>query len=185
MAEAKEEINVGGPGTDAVQRGERGMGVVGFHLAKRSEVDLALGDGRADRLHGLDFRPRQPDPRQPLRPGAPHGVMMKGIEGGRQPAPDGARAGGRKLLGCHNRAQPAKAGVTPAQAWLPGMVEQFLQARVRGHELLQRGLQIGVGVEEVGHEPSANISNPLPLWERVVPSEARDRVRGSFQQSAV
>ena len=44
VAEAEQEINVGGPWADAVQRGERGVRRVGVHVADKGEIDVALGD---------------------------------------------------------------------------------------------------------------------------------------------
>ena len=42
MAEAEQQIDVGGPRPDAMQRGERCMRLVGVHVADRREVDTAF-----------------------------------------------------------------------------------------------------------------------------------------------
>ena len=67
VAEAEQQINVGGPGADAVQRGQRGMRLVGLHRGDRVEVDMALRDRLADRLDRLDLGVRKAEPLELVR----------------------------------------------------------------------------------------------------------------------
>ena len=76
---------------------------------------------------------------------------MKRIEGGEQPVADGGRACGRELLPAHDGAQAGKAGVAAAQAEGAGLVGDGLEPRIGEDQLREACLQIGVGVEEVGH----------------------------------
>ena len=48
VAEAEQEIDVGSPRPDAVQRGERRVRRVGIHVADRGQIDVAFRDGFAD-----------------------------------------------------------------------------------------------------------------------------------------
>ena len=64
MAETEQQIDVGGPWTDAVQRGERGVRLIGSHGGKRIEIDRALVDRGGDCLDGPDLRLRQSDARK-------------------------------------------------------------------------------------------------------------------------
>ena len=58
IAEAEQQIDIGAPGADAVQRGERGVGLVGLHASDGLKIDGALCDRGTDRLQRLDLRPR-------------------------------------------------------------------------------------------------------------------------------
>ena len=73
MAEAEQEIDVGRPGPDPVQGGQPRAGLLSLHRADGGEIDLAPGDGFADRLHRPYLGLRQPQPgqppAQPLAPG--------------------------------------------------------------------------------------------------------------------
>ena len=103
-----------------------------------SRIDLIFGSGKAEPLELVGARP-------------PHGVMMKRIEGGEQPVPDGGGAGGRKLLAADDGAQAGIARFAAAQAEGARLFGDRLEPRIGQDQLRQPGLQIGVGMKEVGH----------------------------------
>src|SRR5450830_124876 len=61
----------------------------------------------------------------------------------------GAR--GRELLSAYDGAQAGKARLAPAQAEFAGLVRNRLEPRIGADQLRQAGLQIGVGMKEMGH----------------------------------
>jgi len=68
VAEAEQQIDVGGPRADAMQRRQCGMGKVGLLLAERAEIE-ALGCKLArQRLQGFDLGGREAEPCQPRGP---------------------------------------------------------------------------------------------------------------------
>src|SRR5262245_23673402 len=103
MAEAEEQIKVGGPRPDAVDRDERGMCVVGLLRCKRIEVDAALGDIMRDAFQGADLRRRQAEPPKPVGSAPAERVVMERVESGREAAPDRRRALRRELLTDNDR----------------------------------------------------------------------------------
>src|SRR5262249_21041409 len=150
MAEAEQEIDVGAPGADAVEGRERAVGVVGLHRGERIEIDLALGDRRAERLHGPDLRLRQAEPRELGGARAPHRVVVKRIEGGDDTPPDRARARSRQLLCADDGAQALKTRGPPAQVWAAGTIDEGAQPRIAGDKLAKAAIEIGVVVQEAG-----------------------------------
>jgi hypothetical protein len=56
MAEAEQKIDVGGPGPDAMNCGERGMSLVRRLLDQRGKIELAAIDGFCDGLERANFR---------------------------------------------------------------------------------------------------------------------------------
>ena len=130
MAEAEQQINVGGPRPDAVQRGERGMRLVGLHGADARRDRCALGDGLADLLDRFDLRRRQAEPLELVGARAAHRVVMERIEGREQPGPDRGGAGGRELLPAHDGAQAGKARFAAAQAERAGLFGDRLEPRI-------------------------------------------------------
>ena len=56
MAEAKQQIDVGGPGADAVQRGQRVVRGVGVLVRQHVEIEPLGGDLARQTLQGLDLR---------------------------------------------------------------------------------------------------------------------------------
>jgi hypothetical protein len=151
MAEAEQQINIGGPRADAVQRGQRGVRQVGLHIADLGEIDLSFGDGLADLADRLDLGRREAEPLELAGARAAHRVVMKRIEGGKQPGADRTGARGRELLSAYDGAQAGKARLAPAQAEFAGLVRNRLEPRIGADQLRQAGLQIGVGMKEMGH----------------------------------
>src|SRR5450759_5916701 len=102
MAEAEQQINIGGPRPDAVQRGERGVRQGGLHIADKGEIDLSFGDGFADLADRLEIGSREAEPLELAGARAAHRVVMKRIEGGKQPGADRTGARGRELLSAYD-----------------------------------------------------------------------------------
>ena len=70
MAEAEQQIDVGGPGADAVQRRERGMRIVGRHLGqahRRSIAPLAIAAASAFSVLIFGCREAERAPAWPAR----------------------------------------------------------------------------------------------------------------------
>ena len=55
VTEAGQQINVGGPRTDAVDCGERRVGVFGGKFAERGKREVAAGNGARDGLERCGF----------------------------------------------------------------------------------------------------------------------------------
>ncbi len=92
MAEAGQQVDVGGPWADAVNRGERHMRHVGGNIAQRREREIAARHGAGDFLERFYFRRRQAEPRQPGGARPQNGLGRERIERRGKPAPDRARA---------------------------------------------------------------------------------------------
>jgi hypothetical protein len=66
MAEAKQQIDVGGPRADAVQRGQRVVRGVGVLVGEHVEVQPLGGELARDVLQGLDLGRRQSEPAEAI-----------------------------------------------------------------------------------------------------------------------
>ena len=155
MAEAEQQIDVGGPRSDAVQLDQLGMRDVGIHVADRVKIDLAARHRLADFLDRLDLVEGEAEPPELVGPREAHGVMMKRIERREQLVADRGRGGGRKLLPAYDRAQPLEARLAPAQRERAGFLRGRNKPRIELQQLFQPGGEIGVGVEEGRHMLSA------------------------------
>ena len=124
---------------------------VGVHIADRGQIDASLGDGLADLPDRLDLGRREAKPLELVGARPPHRVVMKRIEGGEQPGADRGGARGRKLLPADDGAQAGIAGFAAAQAEGAGLFGDRLEPRIGQDQLRQAGLQIGVGMKEMGH----------------------------------
>ena len=80
-----------------------------------------------------------------------HRVVVKRVEGGKQPVADRRRPPRSKLLAADDRAQPGIAALAPAQRESPGFLGDRFEARVGKDQLGEPGVQIGLGMKEVGH----------------------------------
>ena len=130
MAEAGQQVDVGGPRADAVNRGERRMRLIGGNIAKRREREIAARHGAGDFLERFDFRRRQAEPRQPGGARPQNGLGLERIERRGKPAPDRARACRRKLLRHHRRGEPGKAVGPPPQRRPPSFGHQRAKSRL-------------------------------------------------------
>jgi len=135
----------------SVQRGERGVRLVGIHVADTRQVDVAVADRLGDFANCLDLGRGQAEPLEPVAARAPDGVVMERLEGGKQPRADRGRAGGRQLLAADDGAQAGKTGLPAAQGEDAGFFCHRLQPRIGEDELRQGGVQVRIGVEEIGH----------------------------------
>ena len=142
MAQAGQQVNVGRPWADAVNGGQRRMRVVGGELADPGQRQLAPHHGARDRLEGPDFRRRQAEPGQPLRP-CPHDRRgFERLERGREPPPDRTGAGGRKLLRHDGRGQAGKTLGAPPQRRPARDRDKVLEPRLGLAERQERYVEI-------------------------------------------
>ena len=77
MAEAKQQIDVGGPRADAVQRGQRVVRGVGVLVGQHVEIEPFGGEFAREVLQGLDLRRRQSEPAEPVGAGAAQRVVVE------------------------------------------------------------------------------------------------------------
>ena len=85
MAEAEQKIYVGGPGPNSMQCRQRRVCLVGVHVSNRGEINAAFGDRFSDLPDRLDLWGGQAKPLEPIGASTSYGVVMKGIESGKQP----------------------------------------------------------------------------------------------------
>ena len=97
------------------------------------------------------FARRQSEPRELVGARAPHRVVVERIERRHQAAADRGRARDRQLLPDHDGAQAREAAFAAAQGRAPGFGQNRRQARIGEHQLRERGIEIGFGVEIAGH----------------------------------
>jgi hypothetical protein len=147
VAKARQQINVGGPGPDAVDGGQRRVRVVGSAFGKRGEREVAAAHRTGDGLERADFRRRQPDPGEPRAARAQDRCRVEGIERSFQPSPDGAGARGRKLLRYDDRGKASEAVGPPAERRPPGGGDQADEPGIDFSERGKTGVEIGLGMD--------------------------------------
>ena len=131
MAEAKQQIDVRGPGPDAVQRRQCVVRGVGLLIRQCLEVEPFGGDFARDILQGLDLGARQSEPAEAVGAGAAQGVVVKRIERGADAGPDCRRTRGGNLLAADDRRQTRKTGLAPPQRRHARELQYRLQSRVQ------------------------------------------------------
>lgn len=151
VAEAEQQINIGGPRSDAMQCRECGVRDVGVHIANTVKIDAALGYGFADFPDRFDLGRRQAESLQFVDARAAHRVVMERLEGCKQPVANRGGTRGRELLPANNGAQSGKAALAPAQAEGTGFIRNRLESRVGEDKLCQGGFEIGLVVEKMSH----------------------------------
>ena len=119
MAEAEQQIDVGGPGADAVQRGQRVMRGVGVLFRQYVEVQPLGGQFARDVLQRLDLGGGKTEPAETVGARLADGIVIERIERFRQPSPDRPGACGRQLLAADDSASPAKPGSRCRSAGMP------------------------------------------------------------------
>ena len=95
MAEAGEQIEVGGPRPDAVQRDERRMRLVGRDVGERVQIDVLFLDRLRDFLQRLHLGVRKADAQQPVLARAENRVVIEWIGDRDKAAVDRGGARGR------------------------------------------------------------------------------------------
>ena len=154
MTEAEQQIDIGRPGSDAVDGGQSLMGLVSRQPVERLEVELGAIDRARDRLEGADLGPRQAGARELGSAGAAHRRGIERIERGFEPAPDRFRARGRDLLGHHDGGK-ARKPVRPApQRRASGGRQRVTPARIGRDQSFDRAVEIGFGVDVARHPRS-------------------------------
>ena len=105
----------------------------------------------ADFLDRFDFGVRQAQPLELVGAGFNDRVVMKRIEGRKQPVAYSGGTRHRQLLAADDRAQAGIAAVAPAQVKGAGFFRHRHQPRIGGHQFGEPGLQIVLAMEEMGH----------------------------------
>src|SRR6185437_12886276 len=113
MAEAEQEIDVGGPWADAVQRGQRVMRRIRVLVGEHVKIQPPGGKLARDVFQGLDLGRRQPEPAEAVGARLAQAFGMERIERGRKARPDRARAGGGKLLAGDDMGKPHETRLAP------------------------------------------------------------------------
>ena len=98
MAEAEQQIDVGGPRADAVQRRQRVVRGVGVLFRQHVEVQPLGGQFARDVFQRLDLGGGKAEPAEAVGAGLADRLMIERIERGREPSPDRRGARGRELL---------------------------------------------------------------------------------------
>src|ERR1700721_315275 len=110
MAEAKQQIDIGSPGADAVQCRQLVVRNVGVFIRQRVKIEALRGDFACETFQGLDLGRRQSEPAETLSTGAAQRIVMKWIECSRKAPPDRSRAGSGQLLAADDRGETRIAG---------------------------------------------------------------------------
>jgi hypothetical protein len=76
---------------------------------------------------------------------------MKRIESREQSFANGGGTSDRQLLAANDRAQAGKSAVAPAPVKGAGFFRHRNQPRIGGYQFSEPGLQVVLGVEEMGH----------------------------------
>ena len=79
MAEAEQEVDVGSPRADAVDRAQRRVRVFGRQIGQRFAVELAAGYRLGDLLERANLRRREAERSEPGRAGA--NEPLRGVKG--------------------------------------------------------------------------------------------------------
>ena len=162
MAEAKQKVDVGGPGPDAVHRHQRGVRLVGGFLDQRGKIELAAVDGLGNGLERANFRRRKPGAGELGRTRAQHRRVIERIECLVEPLPDRFCARGRELLRDHDRGQSGEPVRPPPQGGPPRPRQHRAEARIGVHQTGDRDIEIGFGVNEKRHDRREASTNVIP-----------------------
>ncbi len=146
MAEAGEEIDVGGPRADAVHGGKHSVGGVGGKLGEARELKLAALDGAGDRLEGTDLGRGEAEPRQASRPGAQDGLRLERVERRFEASPDRVGARGRQLLRHDDGGKPREAVRPPSQRRPPCRGQDCDEPWIGQAQRRKAGVEIGIGM---------------------------------------
>ena len=151
MAEAEQQIDVGGPRADAVQRGQRVVRGVGILFRQHVEVQPLGGEFARDVLQRLDLGGGQAEPAEPVGAGLADRLMIERIERGREPPPDRRGARGRQLLAADDRGEAGKTRLALPQRRHARELEDRLQPRVLLDQRVDGVFEVGLAVEVDGH----------------------------------
>jgi len=146
MAQTKQQINVGGPRADAMQRGEHAMGFVGRQIDQAGKIEFAFVDGFGEGFQGLDFAGGQPGAHEFIAAGTQDRRVIQWVERGGEPAEDRLGAGGRELLRDHDRGEAGKAIRASPQRRTAGDRQDLSEPRIRGKKTGEGPIEIGFGV---------------------------------------
>ncbi len=151
MAEAEQQIDVGGPRADAVQRRQRVVRGVGVLFRQHVEVQPLEMEFARDVLQRLDLGAGQAEPAEAVGAGLADGVVIERIERRREPAPDRRRARGRDLLAADDVRQSRKPRLALPQRRHAREFEDRLEPLVLLDQRVDGVFEVGLGVEMDGH----------------------------------
>ena len=151
VPEAKEKIDISSPWPDPMQGGERGVRLVGIHVAHGSKIDPAFGDRFADFADRFDLRGGESKAPELVGARAAHGIVVKWIERGEESGTDRGGACGGELLPANDRAQAGKSRLAPTQVERTGFFGDRFEPRVCDNKLCEARPEIGLTMEEVSH----------------------------------
>ena len=184
MAEAEQQIDVGGPRADAVQRRQRVVRGVGVLFRQHVEVQPLGGEFARDVLQRLDLGGRKPEPAEAVGARLADGVVIERIERGREASPDRRGTRGGELLAADDRGQAGKTRLALPQRRHARQLEDRLQPHVLLDQRVDGVFEIGLAVEVDGHCPlkpscpakEINAATRFPICaepERLPPSRPR------------
>ena len=134
-----------------MQCGQQRMRGVRIRFADGVEVDCPGTDRLADFLDRFDLGIGQAKPLELVGARQLDGVVVERIEGGKQPLADRRRARHRQLLAADDGTQAGITTLAPAQVEGPGGFRDWPQARVELDQLDQAGVEVALGMKEMGH----------------------------------
>ena len=162
MAEAEQKIDVGGPGPDAVNRGQRRMRLVGRHLDEAGQIEVAALDRLCDRLERADLGRREAGAgKLGRRARAARRSWSNGSNAPLEPSPDRGCACGRELLRDHDRGEARKSVRPPAQRRPSRARQHRTEAGIGVDQARDRMVEIGFGVDEEGHDRGEASTNGI------------------------
>ncbi len=151
VTEAKQQIDVGRPRSDAVQGGQYPVGIVGGCFRERREIQPSFGDFAGDEFQGLDLGSGESQPAESVGARPPDQVVVKGIERRGDARPYRRRGEGRELLTADGRCQSGKPRFAPSQGRHARQCDQRLQSRVPLGKRGECTVEIGLGMEMLRH----------------------------------
>src|SRR5262249_26911621 len=160
MTETEQEIDVGGPGTDAVNGGQHGVGLVRRLGYERGQIKLTPLDRFCDRLERANLRSRKSGAGELRRARAQDRCVVERVQGLVEPRPDRLCARGRELLRDDDRGEAGKSVRPSPQRRPPGPRQDRPEAPTRLDEAGDGVIEIGFGVDEE-HERGAASTNAM------------------------
>ena len=129
MAEAEQQVDVGGPRADAMQRRQRMVRGVGVLFRQHVEVQSLGGQFARDVLQRLDLGGGKAEPSEALGARLADGLGIERIERGREASPDRRGTRGGELLAADDCRQPGKTRLALPQRRHARQLENRLQPR--------------------------------------------------------
>lgn len=149
VAKAEQEIDIGSPRSDAMQRRQDAVGFVGIGVSERIEVEPLVRDLLRNMLERFDFRRRQSEARKPVGARTKQRVVMKRIERDFEPRPDRGRARDRELLADDDCRQSGQSRGPAPELRHAGLREDGAKPRITPRKFFHGVFEIGLRVEAI------------------------------------